>query len=421
MCGGESARGGENGATDKGLSKRKWSGKPWVLSHRQLELISAYRYRPGPSTPLDRLLTPFWDSVTLALPSWLAPNLVTFIGFCSVCLSSCMVIMHSSDLQSPAPSWVYYMHALGIFIYQTMDNVDGKQARRTNSSSPLGQLFDHGCDALVTSITLVASVAGTLLGPTEKSMLILLPGVAVFYMYQWEEYHTCVLNVSANGWYGVCESQLFMIGLFIICGIWGPHVFHVPIQLGPISISMVDFTLLVWAAITASMMAMSVIHVITARKSSMPEVERGEKTLGVSASLTQLAPFALSLWAGYALAMGPGFAIFLEHPALLLLGIGLVSADLSTRMILHHMAKSPCLLHDLRLPSVVALFAASLNLHWPSPYDPYGLVVPHGLNAALCLSVAFLSYFFFVIGCIRDLAFHLDIHVFSLKNVTKRD
>jgi len=32
------------------------------------------------------------------------------------------------------------------------DNLDGKQARRTNTSSPLGLLFDHGCDALVTFI-----------------------------------------------------------------------------------------------------------------------------------------------------------------------------------------------------------------------------------------------------------------------------
>ncbi len=29
-----------------------------------------------------------------------------------------------------------------------MDAIDGKQARRTGSSSPLGELFDHGCDAL---------------------------------------------------------------------------------------------------------------------------------------------------------------------------------------------------------------------------------------------------------------------------------
>lgn len=27
--------------------------------------------------------------------------------------------------------------------YSTMDNVDGKQARRTGSSSPLGELFEY--------------------------------------------------------------------------------------------------------------------------------------------------------------------------------------------------------------------------------------------------------------------------------------
>lgn len=33
---------------------------------------------------------------------------------------------------------------------QTFDAVDGKQARRTNSSSPLGELFDHG-NSLISS------------------------------------------------------------------------------------------------------------------------------------------------------------------------------------------------------------------------------------------------------------------------------
>jgi ethanolaminephosphotransferase len=32
------------------------------------------------------------------------------------------------------------------------DNLDGKQARRTQTSSPLGLLFDHGCDAMTTFI-----------------------------------------------------------------------------------------------------------------------------------------------------------------------------------------------------------------------------------------------------------------------------
>lgn len=47
-----------------------------------------------------------------------------------------------------APSWAYLQAALGLFVYQTLDATDGKQARRTGSSSPLGELFDHGCDSM---------------------------------------------------------------------------------------------------------------------------------------------------------------------------------------------------------------------------------------------------------------------------------
>ena len=32
------------------------------------------------------------------------------------------------------------------------DNIDGKQARRTKSSSALGELFDHGCDSLFVTV-----------------------------------------------------------------------------------------------------------------------------------------------------------------------------------------------------------------------------------------------------------------------------
>jgi phosphatidylglycerophosphate synthase len=33
-------------------------------------------------------------------------------------------------------------------MYQTLDAIDGKQARRTGTSSPLGELFDHGAPVL---------------------------------------------------------------------------------------------------------------------------------------------------------------------------------------------------------------------------------------------------------------------------------
>ena len=38
--------------------------------------------------------------------------------------------------------------AVCVFYYSTMDNLDGKQARRTGAGSPMGMLFDHTCDAM---------------------------------------------------------------------------------------------------------------------------------------------------------------------------------------------------------------------------------------------------------------------------------
>jgi ethanolaminephosphotransferase len=45
-------------------------------------------------------------------------------------------------------SLFYSRTAVGLWMYSSLDAIDGKQARRTGTSGPLGELFDHGCDAL---------------------------------------------------------------------------------------------------------------------------------------------------------------------------------------------------------------------------------------------------------------------------------
>ena len=55
-------------------------------------------------------------------------------------ISSCKSRASAGD----APRWVYFSCGAAAFTYLHLDCIDGKQARRTKSSSPLGQLFDHG-------------------------------------------------------------------------------------------------------------------------------------------------------------------------------------------------------------------------------------------------------------------------------------
>ncbi|MFM7852058.1 MAG: CDP-alcohol phosphatidyltransferase family protein [Flammeovirgaceae bacterium] len=54
------------------------------------------------------------------------------------------------------PSYCFYFLAIAVWTYSTLDAIDGKQARRTKSSSPLGQLFDHGCDSFSTTFFVLA-------------------------------------------------------------------------------------------------------------------------------------------------------------------------------------------------------------------------------------------------------------------------
>ena len=58
------------------------------------------------------------------------------------------LILYSLCMLFQAPAWTYLFTAFSLFAYQSLDAIDGKQARRTNSSTPLGELFDHGCDAV---------------------------------------------------------------------------------------------------------------------------------------------------------------------------------------------------------------------------------------------------------------------------------
>lgn len=44
------------------------------------------------------------------------------------------------------------MEAASYLIYRILDEMDGKQARKTGNSSPLGLLFDHGCDSITAAV-----------------------------------------------------------------------------------------------------------------------------------------------------------------------------------------------------------------------------------------------------------------------------
>ena len=159
------------------------------------------------------------------LPTWLAPNLITLAGLAVLTGAYAVTAAHAPALEAAAPRWVYALMGAATFIYLHLDVLDGKQARRTGSSSPLGQLFDHGCDALAVHLLIVGIGASIDTGLTAKAVLGQLAVMAPWIAAHWEEYHSGHIRYG-NGWWGVTEANYVLIALHTVTACAGPGVWR---------------------------------------------------------------------------------------------------------------------------------------------------------------------------------------------------
>ena len=122
----------------------------------------------------------------------------------------------------------FFRFSLNLWVYSTCDNVDGKQARRTHSSSPLGELFDHGVDSLGCSIGCIVQMAAMASGNSFKSVTMFTFLSFLFYMGTWEHFHTGVLYMGiANA---PTEGIILVCIVLMISGLAGPLFWHRPID-----------------------------------------------------------------------------------------------------------------------------------------------------------------------------------------------
>jgi len=77
------------------------------------------------------------------------------------------------------------------------DGTDGKQARRTKTSGPLGEMFDHGLDSWATHFMPVCLYSvfdrGEFGIPAERAFALIVCVWAAFIVTHWEKYNTGVL------------------------------------------------------------------------------------------------------------------------------------------------------------------------------------------------------------------------------------
>ena len=128
-----------------------------------------------------------------------------------------------ADAAHCLPRWVFFTWALCLFAYQSLDAIDGKQARRTGMAGPLGEMFDHGCDAINTTLECVLCCAALNLGRSVWAPASLVATLSNFYLTTWEEFHTGTLFLSAFS--GPVEGILMIVGVYALTGAMGGPLF----------------------------------------------------------------------------------------------------------------------------------------------------------------------------------------------------
>ena len=122
--------------------------------------------------------------------------MVTIWALCCGVFPALLFVIYDPSLYGSYPVILYVLAAVGLFMYQTLDALDGKQARRIKAFSPLGQLFDHGCDSFSTASVTVFLLVCLRIPDAKLNLLIYLASIVIVYMSNLTEKFTHVLMTS---------------------------------------------------------------------------------------------------------------------------------------------------------------------------------------------------------------------------------
>jgi ethanolaminephosphotransferase len=101
--------------------------------------------------------------------------------------------------------------------------MDGKQARKTGNSSPLGLLFDHGCDSFTTAILSMMVIKVCQVGNNNLVLLALSGATMGFYFCTLLEYYTGGLFLGIGN--PVTDGSIVIIAFFLGAGYYGNEGF----------------------------------------------------------------------------------------------------------------------------------------------------------------------------------------------------
>ena len=162
----------------------------FYITDKGEDCLKKFAYKGGScGVSYEYLWSPLAEKLVKLVPIWWAPNAITFVGFILVIISTILLCCFGK-IGDPVSNLQLFLFSLLIFTYQTLDNIDGKQARRTKTSTALGMLMDHGCDAM-SCFLLCNSVVRIIMITDEKLALFGTYAILfIFYLSVWAQYYS---------------------------------------------------------------------------------------------------------------------------------------------------------------------------------------------------------------------------------------
>lgn len=337
-------------------------GNIYVNSQGLLNLKNDYKYTGGDKSLVAARMQHFWNWLVQYIPRSVAPNMVTLVGLFFIFLSYGLNVYYTPEVKGIAPWYIYVIHAICLFFYQTLDALDGKHARRTKNSSALGELFDHGCDAVSTTMIVLTSAASIQTGPTILLFYVVIISNLVFFFAQWDQYTAGSLVL---GYINVTEAQFSGMAIHLISAFVGPDFWLTTFKVGEYTLRYQHLIIIAQSLALIVTMILNIVNVL--------EIVT-KKKLGKVKTMGQLIPVTLTtimaiVWVIYS----PN--VIKNQPQAFLMSLGMLFPNLVGRIVFARMCKADFSAFQLViLPFALGPINAIAHQIVPEQYIVWGLL-----------------------------------------------
>ncbi|KAJ2078266.1 hypothetical protein H4R24_004600 [Coemansia sp. RSA 988] len=373
--------------------------------------LKKYKYQAVDKSLISQyVLKEYWNQLVKIFPLTMAANMVTLLGALHIIAAMILNHIYAPNLEEECPRWVYFAHAACVWIYGSFDAVDGKQARRTGTSSPLGELFDHGCDSLVVTLIMLLNASVFQLGETWWTVALVFFALANFYMATMEEYHTHVLFLGYFS--GPVEGILCFTLAAMATGVYGPGFWATDVVgLLPQTLAARLPHLTLAQSIIAGM-GLGLVPTVYASFSNIARACR-EQQKSTAAAFADAVPFVASIssvvvW----LAVSPD--VRCNHLVLFLSFVGFAFSYIVGRVIVAHLTGAPFpKLNRMHIP----IFVGTANALAPT-FGAAKLFDAHNEVVLIwfCLAYTGAQYAHFALEVIDTICNYLDINCLTIKH-----